>query len=44
MNRILVLIISVLLLAVPLGACGKKSDPKPPNKNSSYPQQYPIIR
>lgn len=44
MNRILVLIFSILLLAAPLGACGKKGDPKPPDKSSTYPQQYPKIR
>ena len=44
MKRIIVLIVSVLLLAAPLGACGKKGDPKPTDKNSTYPQQYPKAR
>ena len=44
MKRIIVLIVSVLLLAAPLGACGKKGDPKPPDKNSTYPQHYPKAR
>jgi len=44
MNRILVLIFSVLLLATPLNACGKKGDPKPPDKSSTYPQKYPKVR
>ena len=44
MNRVLVLIIASLLFALPLSACGKKGDPKPPDKNSSYPQQYPKVR
>lgn len=43
-HRVLVLFLSALLLAAPLGACGKKGDPKPPDKNSSYPQQYPRSR
>ena len=44
MKRIIVLIVSVLLLAAPLGACGKKGDPKTLDKNSTYPQQYPKAR
>lgn len=43
-NRFLVLFFAALLLAAPLSACGKKGDPKPPDKNSSYPQQYPQSR
>lgn len=44
MIRIVTLIFAVTLLAAPLGACGKKGDPKPPDKNSTYPQQYPKTR
>ena len=24
-----------------LAACGKKGDPKPPDRNSDFPKQYP---
>jgi predicted small lipoprotein YifL len=44
MNRLLVLIFSVLLLATPLSACGKKGDPEPSDKSSTYPQKYPKVR
>jgi predicted small lipoprotein YifL len=40
----LALIFAALLFAAPLSACGKKGDPKPPDKNSSYPQKYPKSR
>lgn len=44
MTRIVVLIFAALLFAAPLTACGKKGDPKPPDKNSTYPEQYPKSR
>ena len=43
-NRFLVLFFAALLFAAPLSACGKKGDPKAPDKNSTYPQQYPTTR
>ncbi len=44
MSQFLTLILAAMLLAAPLTACGKKGDPKPPDKNSAYPQQYPKLR
>ena len=44
MTRIVALLFAAILLAAPLSGCGKKGDPKPPDKNSSYPQQYPRTR
>jgi len=44
MTRILALIFAALLIAAPLSACGKKGDPKPPDKSSSFPQKYPKSR
>jgi len=42
--RFIALLFAVALLAAPLSACGKKGDPKPPDKDSTYPQQYPRSR
>lgn len=44
MTRLLALCFAALLLAAPLSACGKKGDPKPPDPDSTYPQQYPKPR
>ena len=30
-----------LMLALSVGACGKKSSPKAPSEDSKFPQQYP---
>ncbi len=44
MTRILALVFVAILAAAPLTGCGKKGDPKPPEKSSTYPQQYPKAR
>lgn len=44
MIRSISVFLAALLLAATLSACGKKGDPRPPDKNSSYPQQYPKSR
>lgn len=41
MTRIVTVLLLALALAAPLGACGKKGDPKPPDRNSDFPKQYP---
>jgi predicted small lipoprotein YifL len=44
MIRLTTLFLAAFLMTVSLSACGKKGDPKPPDKNSTYPQQYPKTR
>ncbi len=44
MIRTIALIFAAFLMAASLSACGKKGDPIAPDKNSSYPQQYPKTR
>ncbi|MCH9049796.1 MAG: hypothetical protein IIA72_01745 [Proteobacteria bacterium] len=40
--RIVTLLVIVCVLALPLGACGKKASPEPPpGKQSEFPRQYP---
>ena len=41
MSRFFVLLLLTIALAAPLGACGKKGDPKPPSRDSDFPRQYP---
>jgi len=40
MKHFILMILAVSLLAMPLSACGKKGNPKPPG-TSSYPNTYP---
>ncbi|RED45061.1 hypothetical protein [Aestuariispira insulae] len=41
MIKKLTVLIAVLMLAVPLGACGKKASPEPPSGKTDYPRTYP---
>jgi predicted small lipoprotein YifL len=41
MKRTFSTLVIALIVAVSLGACGKKSPPKAPGGESQYPQQYP---
>ncbi len=41
--RIVTLLVIAFVLALPLGACGKKASPEPPpGKQSEFPRQYPL--
>lgn len=44
MTRILAMICVAFLISVSVSACGKKNAPKPPDKESTYPQKYPRYR
>ncbi len=44
MSRILAVLFAAILMTVSLSSCGKKGEPKPPDKNSTYPEQYPKPR
>lgn len=40
--RLIFAILVALSVAAPLGACGKKGDPRlPPDKSDEYPRTYP---
>ena len=41
MLRKLLVLVLVLAMAAPLGACGRKSSPQHP-PDSEYPRQYPV--
>ena len=41
MIRLLNLLVLAFFLTASLSACGKKGDPKPPNKDTQYPRTYP---
>ena len=42
MRRLLLVLLSAALLALPLSGCGKKGPPKPPSdEQNTYPRQYP---
>ncbi len=41
-SRLLALILAATILALPLAACGKKSNPvPPPDQPQTYPGHYP---
>lgn len=41
-NQLIALLLVVVVLAVPLAACGKKNGPvPPPDQPQTYPGQYP---
>jgi len=41
-NRLIALMLVFAVLALPLAACGKKSDPvPPPDQPKTYPGNYP---
>ena len=44
MIRLLAIILLALAMSAPLSACGKKGDPEPPDKGTSFPKQYPRSR
>jgi predicted small lipoprotein YifL len=37
----LLIALAAIVLAISLSACGKRGDPEPPNKESTYPRTYP---
>ena len=41
MRRLLTVLLLALALAAPLSACGKKGSPKPPDRDTVFPKQYP---
>lgn len=41
MTKKLTVLIAVLMLAAPLGACGKKAPPEPPSGKKDFPRTYP---
>lgn len=41
LGRLIVLVLLALVLAAPLGACGKRGGLEPPDKESEYPRTYP---
>ncbi|MDA0661205.1 MAG: hypothetical protein O3B08_00020 [Proteobacteria bacterium] len=41
MSRLVILLLLTVAMAMPLSACGKKGDPKPPSRDSEFPRQYP---
>ncbi len=42
LGRLIALVLLAIALAAPLGACGKKGSPQPPEgKEPTYPVKYP---
>ncbi|MBT5110222.1 MAG: hypothetical protein HOM25_16210 [Rhodospirillaceae bacterium] len=40
-NRLFIIATMAVLATAPLAGCGKKNEPKPPSKDSSFPKAYP---
>ncbi len=40
-NRLLIAVALAVFAVAPLSGCGKKGDPKPPRKDTSFPKAYP---